>query len=47
MSYTTQTITGENFTIVIHKPILSDSERKKREQELVNALENFDLLLAI
>ena len=41
MSYTTQTITGENFTIVIHKPILSDSERKKREQELVNALEHF------
>ena len=41
MQYTTQTITGENFTITIHKPILSDSERKKREQEVINALERF------
>lgn len=41
MQYTTQTITGENFTITIHKPILNDSERKKREQEVVNALARF------
>ena len=41
MQYTTQTITGTNFTITVHKPILSDSERKKREQEVVNALERF------
>lgn len=41
MHYTTQTITGENFTITVHKPILSDSERKKREQDVVQALERF------
>ena len=41
MNYTTQTITGTNFTIVVHKPILSDSERKKREQDVVQALERF------
>lgn len=41
MQYTTQTITGTNFTITVHKPILSDSERKKREQDLVKALERF------
>lgn len=41
MNYTTQTITAKNFTITIHKPILDDSERKKREQEVINALERF------
>ena len=41
MNYTTKTITGENFTVTVHKPILSDSERKKREQEVVNALARF------
>ena len=41
MQYTTQTITGENFTITVHKPILSDSDRQKREKELVSALERF------
>lgn len=41
MKYSTQTITGENFTITVHKPILNDSERKKREQEVINALERF------
>ena len=41
MSYTTQTITGENFIINIHKPILTDIERRKREQEATKALENF------
>ena len=41
MDYTTQTITGKNFTINIHKPILSDSEKHKREQDLIKALERF------
>ena len=41
MEYTTQTITGNNFTVTVHRPILSDSERKKREQEVINALERF------
>lgn len=41
MQYTTKTITGKNFTVTVHKPILSDSERKKREQDVVKALERF------
>lgn len=41
MKYTTQTITGENFTVIVHKPILTDGERKKREQEVITALERF------
>lgn len=41
MQYTTHTITGDNFTITVHKPILSDSERHKREQDVVKALERF------
>lgn len=41
MTYTTQTITGNNFTVTIHKPILTDSERNKREQEVLTALERF------
>ena len=41
MDYTTQTIKTEKFTVTVHKPILSDSERKKREQEVVNALARF------
>lgn len=41
MQYTTQTITGENFTVTVHKPILTDSERKRREQDVINALERF------
>lgn len=41
MSYTTQTITGENFIINIHSPNLTDIERRKREQEAIKALEHF------
>lgn len=41
MNYSTHTITGENFTVTVHKPILNDSERKKREQEVINALARF------
>ena len=41
MTYTTQTIETEHGIITIHKPILTDSERKKREQEVITALERF------
>lgn len=41
MDHKTQTITGENFTVTIHKPILTDSERTKREQEAIKALERY------
>lgn len=37
----TNTITGANYTVNIHRPILSDSERKKAEQDVVKALERF------
>lgn len=41
MNYTTQTITRDNFTVTIHKPILNERERKKREQEIIVALARF------
>lgn len=42
MQYTEKTITTNNYTIVIRRPILTDSERQKREQEVVKALERFE-----
>lgn len=41
MNYTKQTIKTENGTITINRPILNDSEKKKREQELIKALSRF------
>ena len=41
MEYTTQTIKTEKFTVAVHRPILTESERKKREQEVVQALARF------
>jgi hypothetical protein len=41
MKYTEKTIKTEHFTVKIHKPILSDSEKAKREQEVANALVKF------
>lgn len=41
MEYTEKTITTENYTIVIRQPILNDSERAKREKEVVTALARF------
>jgi hypothetical protein len=41
MKYTEKTIQTEHGTITIHRPILSDSERKKREQEVIAALIRF------
>ena len=42
MNYTTQTIEiGNNCIVTIHRPILTKEERKKREQEVIEALEHF------
>ena len=41
MNYSKQTIRTENGTITIHRPILSDSERQKKEQEVIKALGRF------
>ena len=41
MEYTEKTIKTESYTIVIRQPILTDSERAKREQEVVQALARF------
>lgn len=39
--YRTKTIKRGNFTIVIHRPILSDKEREKRERIVETALSNY------
>lgn len=41
MQYTEKTITTERYTVTIRSPILTDSERAKREKEVVNALARF------
>ena len=41
MEYIEKTIKTERYTVTIHKPILNDQERDKREQEVTNALERF------
>ena len=41
MNYTNKIIKTENGTITIHKPILNDSEKQKKEQELIKALARF------
>lgn len=41
MQYTQKTIKTERYTVTIHAPILTDNERAKREQEVVNALGRF------
>ena len=42
MTYTTQTIRTENGTITIHKPILTECERKNQIKE-VKRNENFGI----
>ena len=42
MQYTTKTIKMDNFTVTINRPILSEVERKKREQEVIRALVSFE-----
>ena len=39
--YRTKTVTRGNVTIVIHRPILTDKEREKRERIVVTALANY------
>lgn len=39
--YRTKTIKSGDCTIVIHRPILSDKEREKRERIVETALSNY------
>lgn len=39
--YRTKTIKSGNCTIVLHRPILSDKEREKRERIVETALSNY------
>lgn len=41
MQYTEKTIKTSSYTVVIRRPILTDSEREKREQDVIKALERF------
>lgn len=38
--YRTKTLQYGSCTIVVHRPILSDEERGKREREVVTAMES-------
>lgn len=42
MNYSKQAIKTDNGTIVIHRPILSESEKEKRKQKIIEALEIFE-----
>lgn len=37
-TYRTKTITVGNVTVCVHRPILTQAERAKREEEVVSAL---------
>lgn len=39
--YRTKTIRVGNATIEIHRPILTDAERSKRENQVIDALKGF------
>ena len=39
--YTTETIMVGNVTVYVHRPILTESERAKRTETLVSALERY------
>ena len=39
--YRTKTIRVGNATVEIHRPILTDAERSKREDQVKNALKGF------
>lgn len=39
--YRTKTIRAGNATIVIHRPILTEEERIKRENQVIDALRGF------
>jgi hypothetical protein len=38
MEYTTKTIKHNGWTITIHRPILTDEERAKREKQVTDTL---------
>jgi hypothetical protein len=37
--WTTQTLRYGSVTIIVHRPVLTEKERAKREQQVVHALE--------
>ena len=39
--YRTKVIKVDNATIEIHRPILTDAERSKRENQVIDALKGF------
>ena len=39
--YITKTIKVENVTVYVHRPVLTESERAKRTEELVSALSRY------
>ena len=39
--YRTKVIQVGNATIEIHRPVLTDAERSKREDQVINALKGF------
>ena len=38
MEYTTKTYKGKGWTVIVKRPILSEAEREKREQYVVETL---------
>lgn len=39
--YTTRTLKLPNCTVIIQRPILTDEERKKAEEKVIQALNHF------
>ena len=46
LGYITKTIEYGSCTITIHRPILSQAEREKRERQVVNALTQYSRSLS-
>lgn len=38
--WTTTTMQYKNATLIVHRPILTDEERKKREEAVIHTLAN-------
>ena len=41
MEYTTRTIKVNGCTLIINRPVLTDAERKKAEQRIIDALKGY------
>ena len=41
MEYTSRTIKVNGCTLIINRPILTDAERKKAEQRIIDALKGY------